>query len=134
MVAKVELEKAVDSLVRAESEALQEYERIRRLRENTEQLIGVTRSAAQAGPITPYTNLGIVAAVEKFFVEQQKKKGTPGKVSFTTAEITKGLIERGWRTRSRNPTPTVYSTMANAKKKFKRTKDGESWELITTNE
>ncbi len=47
----------------------------------------------------------------------------------TTRDLVDMMSERGWTTRSSNPVATVYATLEQAKKKFRRNDAGQ-WELL----
>jgi hypothetical protein len=67
-----------------------------------------------------FEHLGIVEATKRYLSE----KGEPR----TTREIAEALLARGVQTKSKKYVATVYATLDNAKKDFRR-KDGK-WELV----
>ncbi len=116
----VNLEEALASLGRAEEQKLAELDEIRLTKASLERLIGVTPSHSRATVSLEYQGKGPVEAAELYLKEVGK--------ALTTREIVDGMVARGWSTKSRNPVATVYATLTNAKKKFKRT-DSNQWEL-----
>ena len=115
-----ELQDALVAIERAEAAAERQLEQIRETKETYQKLIGVTSSLSRATVSLEYQKLGPVEAAERLLRELSKP--------MTTREIVDGMIERGWTTRSRNATATVYATLANAKKKFRRDSSGH-WVL-----
>lgn len=69
----------------------------------------------------PYTGLGIVEATVLYLKEVGKPQTTP--------ELRDALLARGLRSRSKNLSATIYATLSNAPKKFRRTEHG-AWELV----
>lgn len=67
-----------------------------------------------------YAGMGASEAAREFI----KAVGKP----MTTREMVDGMIERGWRTRSKNTTATLHATLANSKE-WKRNTSGE-WAYV----
>jgi len=68
-----------------------------------------------------YTGMGILEAARAF----AKAAGRPLK----TREITDELLNKGWSTKSRNITATIYATLKNSKAEWKRNGNKE-WEYF----
>jgi hypothetical protein len=114
------LEDALRALERARVEKQRELVDLETNIANIQRLVGVVPEARAAVSLE-YQGLGPVEAAERYLTEVGKP--------LTTRDIVDGMAERGWTTRSRNAVATVYATLTNAKKKFRRNRDGQ-WELV----
>lgn len=72
---------------------------------------------------TEYVGKGILEAARLF----AKTVGKP----LTSRELADGMTQKGWTTKSRNVTATIYATLRNADKEWHRNPRGE-WEYIGT--
>lgn len=117
----MDMEEAIASLERVLETKMQEAEQIRAAVASLRGMVVVVPVGAQAPNAKDYAGMGLVEAAKKFFAEVGNKP-------MTTRELADQLYARGWRTKSRNPTATIYATLTNAKKDFKRLETGE-WEL-----
>lgn len=115
----VNLESALKALEREERQVQQRLLELQQGRATLERLIGV-RPSAQPAISLEYQGLGSTEAAFRLLKETGK--------ALSTRELVDGMTRRGWMTKSRNPTAAVFATLANAKKKFKRTRD-DKWEL-----
>lgn len=121
MEATSNLEDALVALEKEEQVKLRELTEIQLTKEKIERLIGVRPSqTARATVSLEYQGLGSLEAAQRFLTERNEP--------LTTREIVDGMFERGWTTRSRNPVPSVYAVLTNAKTKFKRV--GDKWDLV----
>lgn len=66
-----------------------------------------------------FEGIGIVDATKRYLKEVGEAR--------TTSEIKDALMNRGWTTRSKNATATIYATLDNSKQ-FVRTGDGR-WSI-----
>jgi hypothetical protein len=114
------LEDALKALEREEREIQRRLVEVQSGRATLERLIGVRPSAKPAVSLE-YQGLGSVEAASRLLKQEGK--------AMSTRELVDGMLERGWTTRSRNPTAALFAGLANAKKKFKRTSD-DKWELV----
>ena len=107
--------------IRQELEAIET--RAAKLRAALEALegTGIFIGGSRTGTVSrEYDGLGIVDATKRFLAEVGEPR--------TTSEIKDALMNRGWTTRSKNATATIYATLDNSHQ-FKRTEDGR-WEIL----
>jgi hypothetical protein len=121
---------AVNALEQAQHDTVAALERLIRERERELRQLAATLAQLRGGAavVLPdastvsgeYSGMGIVEATERYL----REVGT----AQTTRELADALVARGLHTRSRNLTSTIYATLTNAPKKFRRTEDG-AWDL-----
>jgi hypothetical protein len=112
-----DLQAAIEALQRARESKLAELRAIEQALES----LGAPIQGVQGRTATKdFEDLGIIAATKRYLKEQ----GAPR----TTREIADALVERGAKSRSKNPIATVYATLHNSMA-FKRTEDG-AWMLV----
>lgn len=81
----------------------------------------IVRDEALLAISQEYAGMGILEAARAFV----KAAGRP----MTTREITDGLLAKGWTTKSRNISATIYATLKNSKAEWRRTYGGD-WEYF----
>jgi hypothetical protein len=111
------LQDAIEALKRAKAEKLREIETIDRA-------LDELRGVAPAHARQDFAGLGIVEATKRYLREVNRP--------CSTADIKKALLDRGWTTRSKNPTATVYATLENAKQASGIEREHGRWQLRTT--
>jgi hypothetical protein len=95
--------------------------RERELLQMREALAALQGVSGVTGPASrEYSDLGIVEASRRFLTEVGKP--------MNSRELADALTTRGLRSKSRNVVATVYATLKNATKEFRRNERGE-WEL-----
>lgn len=117
----MDMEEAIASLERVLETKLQEAEQIRAAVASLKGMVVVLPAGSQAPDAKDYAGMGLVEAARVFLASTNNKP-------VTTRELADALTSKGWRTKSRNVTATIYATLTNAKKDFRRNDQGE-WEL-----
>ena len=113
------LQDALMAMERAKDEKLKELAQIESTISQLKGLIVLAPDEALAPHAREFAGMGVSEAARTLI----KAVGRP----MTTRELVDGMVEWGWRTRSKNATATIHATLSNAPKEWKRNASGE-WE------